>query len=108
MLFRSRHIRNQIVHDNYANESNMCDENDTLWIEQFYGRILNQTDPLSLHHKAMTEYRKQASKTKRTQEPVKYSIENKTPYRGSRVAWAVIIIALILISALLLLKYASV
>lgn len=107
-LHRYRHIRNQIAHDNYADESNMCDENDTLWIEQFYGRILNQTDPLSLQHKAMTEYQKQASKAKRTQEPIKYSIENKTPHRGSRVVWVVIIIALILISALLLLKHVSI
>lgn len=44
-----RYIRNQIAHDNYAEEANLCSEEDTVWIENFYQRILNQNDPLTLY-----------------------------------------------------------
>lgn len=48
-----RYIRNQIAHENYANENNMCSDSDTQWIENFYERILNRTDPLAVYHKAL-------------------------------------------------------
>lgn len=59
-----RYIRNQIVHENFANEANMCNENDLQWIEQFYQRILNRTDPLALHQKAVVAFRQKTSKPK--------------------------------------------
>lgn len=46
-----RHIRNQIAHENYANESNMCSVEDTFWLDEFYRRIMEQTDPLALCYK---------------------------------------------------------
>ena len=33
---------------------NMCDPSDALWLDDFYSRIMNQTDPLALYHKATT------------------------------------------------------
>jgi hypothetical protein len=48
-----RWIRNQIVHNPDCTEENMCDSNDTQWILNFYARIMNQTDPLTLYHKAI-------------------------------------------------------
>lgn len=47
-----RYIRNQIAHDNYADEASMTSYCDTDWIDNFYSRIMNQTDPLALYRKA--------------------------------------------------------
>lgn len=47
-----RWVRNQISHEPGCNESNMCDPEDEQWLEHFYSRIMNQTDPLSMYRKA--------------------------------------------------------
>lgn len=48
-----RWVRNQIVHETGKTEENMCTSLDVVWIDNFYNRILNQTDPLALYHQAM-------------------------------------------------------
>lgn len=48
-----RWIRNQIVHDPDCCEETMCDEEDVQWLEDFYGRIMDQTDPLALYRRAI-------------------------------------------------------
>ncbi len=45
-LKRLRHIRNKIAHEQ-INE-NLCTSADIEWLKEFYKRIFNQTDPLSL------------------------------------------------------------
>lgn len=45
-------VRNQIAHKPDCDENNMCVEDDVLWLDQFYSRIINQTDPLTLYRKA--------------------------------------------------------
>ena len=47
-----RWIRNQIAHEPDCREENMCEPNDALWLDHFYSRIMNQTDPLALYAKA--------------------------------------------------------
>ena len=47
-----RWIRNQIVHAPGCTEDNMCDAEDVQWLDQFYARIMNQTDPLALYWRA--------------------------------------------------------
>ncbi|MBR5285492.1 MAG: hypothetical protein IKU30_01210 [Clostridia bacterium] len=47
-----RWVRNQISHDPACTERNMCSPKDALWIDNFYSRIMNQTDPLSLYRTA--------------------------------------------------------
>ena len=47
-----RHIRNQIAHENYADEDTMCSDEDVAWVENFHQRILMQNDPLALYYKA--------------------------------------------------------
>lgn len=49
-----RYIRNQIAHENYASEDTMCSDEDEVWIENFYQRIMVQSDPLALYRKAIT------------------------------------------------------
>ncbi len=46
-LKRYRHIRNQIAHDTYAEEEDLCNRGDIIWIEDFHIRILNSEDPLA-------------------------------------------------------------
>ena len=47
-----RWVRNQIVHEPQCSEENMCDPQDALWLDNFYLRIMKQTDPLTLYAKA--------------------------------------------------------
>ena len=47
-----RWVRNKITHDPNCDETNMCQTDDALWLDQFYNRIMNQTDPLALYRKA--------------------------------------------------------
>jgi len=56
-----RWVRNQISHEPNCNESNMCEPDDELWLNNFYKRIINQTDPLALYLKATALQRRNIS-----------------------------------------------
>lgn len=45
-----RWIRNQIAHEPGCSEDKMCDSGDSLWLDNFYSRIMNQNDPLALYY----------------------------------------------------------
>ena len=47
-----RWVRNQISHEPNCTEANMCEPDDALWLDNFYERIMNRTDPLALYRKA--------------------------------------------------------
>lgn len=47
-----RWVRNKITHEPACTEQNMCVPGDTQWLNNFYSRIINQTDPLALYTKA--------------------------------------------------------
>lgn len=47
-----RWVRNQIVHDPECDEEDLCAPWDAQWLEDFYDRIMDQTDPLTLYRKA--------------------------------------------------------
>ncbi len=47
-----RWVRNKITHEPGYNEDNMCEPSDTWWLDDFYLRIMNQNDPLTLYYKA--------------------------------------------------------
>jgi hypothetical protein len=49
MLKHYRWIRNKIAHEPDCCEENMCSPEDALWLVNFYERLLNQTDSLSLY-----------------------------------------------------------
>ncbi len=77
-----RWVRNQISHEPGCNESNMCEPEDELWLNHFYSRIMNQTDPLSMYRKVRSVTNNSRS---RTQTSYKYrykqsSIKTKTPF----------------------------
>lgn len=50
-LIELRHIRTQLAHDVGTLNSNICSKADVLWLQEFYNRIMSQTDPLSLCNK---------------------------------------------------------
>lgn len=47
-----RWVRNQIVHEPDYSEDDLCGPEDVEWLEDFYDRIMDQTDPLTLYRKA--------------------------------------------------------
>lgn len=53
-----RWVRNQIVHDPQCTEDTMCNAFDVQWLQNFYTRIINRTDPLALYAQAMQKYTK--------------------------------------------------
>lgn len=48
-----RWVRNKIAHEPDCTEENMCEPGDAVWLDNFYSRIMNQTDPLALYSKAI-------------------------------------------------------
>lgn len=58
-----RWVRNQIVHEPDCNEADMCDPDDEVWLDNFYSRIINQTDPLTLYRKARLAQKASRSRT---------------------------------------------
>lgn len=47
-LVRLRHIRNQLGHDIDAFNTPMCSQRDIDWLDNFYKKVYNVSDPLSL------------------------------------------------------------
>ena len=48
-----RWVRNRIAHEPDCEEENMCTPADAQWLDLFYQRIFNRTDPLALYAKAV-------------------------------------------------------
>ena len=100
-LHHYRHLRNLIAHDNYADESNMCSAEDAAWLEQFYGRILAQTDPVLQYHKAKAASRRQTARPKREEPPVEYQTEKEPNFSISPTVLTVLLV----VSAIVLLWF---
>lgn len=92
-----RWVRNQIAHEPGCNEDNMCDDEDVQWIEQFYVRVMQQTDPLALYRKQMQYMLK--SKTKKQKSEIVCVQKPKAKKKDSSAS---VIAALFLMSAALL------
>ena len=50
-----RWTRNKIAHEPNCTEENMCKPADVKWVDGFYDRIMQQTDPLALYRKATSK-----------------------------------------------------
>lgn len=61
-----RHLRNRIAHENNADESLLCKKEDSRWIDQFYNRIINGRDPLTLYRKKPISPQKRKVSNKKT------------------------------------------
>ena len=111
-----RGVRNKIVHEPDYTEQNMCKPDDTEWLDDFYSRIMKQTDPLSLYRKATNSSVK--SKKHAVQEandcPAQYandhSVQINNNYKEQKATktptgWVLFIIIEIIIFFILNMRY---
>lgn len=102
-----RYIRNQIAHENYANESDMCSDKDTAWLDEFYQRIMRQTDPLALCYKE-TRFRPSSKVTETRKSPTTQYAQPRPKLRqtekrpGTGVMLLIIVVAIAILLFLLL------
>lgn len=86
-LKRYRYIRNQIAHENDANEDNMCSAEDENWIKSFYDRIMVQKDPLALYYKVTRSWTENKPIAPKNPQPSQYeSTRNDTNKSGYKPA----------------------
>ena len=81
-----RWLRNRIAHDPGCTEDNMCTEADVLWLDDFYDRIMHQTDPLALYRKA-TQPKAQPpiqKPTQKSQPPIRQPAPTPVPPSATR------------------------
>lgn len=75
-----RYIRNQIAHENYADEKDMCSAKDIAWLDEFYRRIMGQTDPLALCYKK-TRFRSTPKLTETKETPTAQYVPSRSKLR---------------------------
>lgn len=104
-----RWIRNQIAHELNCTEENMCEYGDAQWIDDFYDRIMNQSDPLAMYRKA-TRHQPAAKPKQQCQSPqlqYTYPVQPvSSKKKGLKAAgWIVLLIIAALIGLFFVLKY---
>ena len=92
-----RWIRNQIVHEPDCYEETMCEAGDDEWLDDFYERIINQTDPLALYLKSskinpLTKTQKESNYS-----PQRKKIHHKTKRSANFTLFFIILIVLIFV-----------
>jgi len=97
-----RWIRNKITHDPDYNESNMCNPEDEVWLDNFYSRIKNQTDPLSLYRKSLKQ--NNYSSNNKYEKPYISHSSNKSCSSTFIIACGIIIMFLVIFYFLLFSK----
>lgn len=96
-----RWVRNQIVHEPNCTEENMCEVKDELWIDEFYQRILNCTDPLALYYQAMKK--KTGSNYRNTNQSNQYQRNDEYRSDESEVSLLLFVLFILIILFLLFL-----
>lgn len=93
-LIRLRHIRNYLAHTEGAFEETICTQNDINWLQNFYNRILNQSDPIGMLYQiseAKKQTAQQSDRNNQINEPVE-SEEEDEPF--SWIIAALVIVAI--------------
>ena len=101
-----RWVRNQIAHEPDCNEENMCESSDVVWIDDFYSRIMNQTDPLAMYRKATKP--QPVAKPKQSSQPQHtYSVQPIYSKKKAKKAtgWVVLWIIAALVGLYFVLKH---
>lgn len=104
-----RWLRNQIAHEPNCTEENMCEYDDAQWIDDFYDRIMNQSDPLAMYRKA-TKPKPAAKPKQQSQSPQlqhTYPVQPVSSKKKVRKAtgWIVLLIVAALVGLFFVLKY---
>ena len=94
-----RWIRNQIAHEPDCTEQNMCESGDTEWLDDFYSRIMNQIDPLTLYAKATAPKptKKPMQTPKIGHETYAYSQQVTNPKKSSKKAIGLIAVLVVIV-----------
>lgn len=92
-----RWLRNQISHEVYADEATMCEPGDMEWLENFYQRIMNQTEPLALAYQA-SKPRVQKATALRTYRDIPQHTDFNTSPQPKTKGWGTLVIALFLLA----------
>lgn len=99
-----RWVRNQIAHDEYADEKNMCDDGDVEWLENFYQRIMNQSDPLTLVYQA-AKIRVEKVPAQQTSSAIPQSVDFHLYQKTKRTGCVTLIISAALVLAFAVIIY---
>ncbi len=95
-----RWIRNKISHEPNCSEDDYCSNEDVEWLDDFYARIMNQTDPLALYAKKIrgrqTYVSKQITKSSYSGSP------SKSKEKEGSLNVALIFIVILVISIFLI------
>lgn len=91
-----RWIRNKISHEPGCTEQNMCKREDSLWLDEFRSRILNQKDPLSLYRQA-TKPRPPVKTATRSTAPKKTKTSGSRKSKGNGRFWSILLITSLLV-----------
>lgn len=101
-----RYLRNQISHEPGCTEQNMCDPEDELWLDEFYSRIMNQTDPLALYNKKTGAYYRTDPVSKSNQNSHTYSWNSSySGHTRNNVGCATLFLLTLLIIGTIILLY---
>lgn len=104
-LKRYRHIRNRIVHEPGCTESNMCNECDVKWIDNFILRVIDQNDPLALYREAMRKFQANYRQKRVAHTEISYEFQKQKSNGNHSTVWlTMLLIALIALVAVLLYK----
>lgn len=68
-----RWVRNQLAHEVGTSNSGVCTEEDLIWIENFYSRIINGNDPFSIIVKAKKD--EEQKRKQRSQNQTQSSVQ---------------------------------
>ncbi len=99
-----RWVRNQIAHTPGCTEENMCNDDDTQWVIDFYARIMNQTDPLALYRKATQPRQEKSVKVperQNVQEKTHKHYQTKTKRLGCLISLLIVIAVILVVRWLL-------
>ena len=94
-----RWVRNRIAHEPDCNEKNTCEPGDEEWINDFYKRIMNSKDPLTLYVKAKESSQKTTTVRKNVdvKPPQKKKTDDKQNKAGCLVFCGFALMVLILV-----------
>ena len=86
-----RWIRNQIVHEPDCYEETMCEAGDDEWLDDFYERIINQTDPLALYLKSSKVNPLTKTQKESNYSPQRKKIHHKTKRSANFILFFIIL-----------------
>ena len=98
-----RWVRNKISHEPGCTEQNMCEPGDELWLNEFYSRIMSQTDPLSLYHRATRPIIKTASRSAQTTPTYTQPSTHRKPASSNIGCVTLVILSLLIAAGIVLL-----